>query len=152
MLPLLGSQPPLRGEVSAWSFASHDSNVSRSVLPEVAIGVLGTRGSLVCDGLVLPALALITWPRLRRIDQQATTPAALDALSQVETLRLLPAPRLERLARHAHPIALRAGETLFEQGEAPDYFYLLREGQLELRIDDHPATRLHPGEGFARSR
>jgi MFS family permease len=114
-----------------------------ALLAPVLIAAIGAEASLVVVGLVLPALALITRPRLRMLDRTTAAPAATALLRRVPMLAALPEPVVERLAREAVDVSFRAGTPILREGEAGDRFYVVRSGTVEI-----VGRRFGPGTGF----
>jgi MFS family permease len=120
-----------------------------AALAPFLIDVIGTRGTLVAVGVVLPVLAALSWPRLREIDAHAEVPRRqLDLLLGHPIFAPLPPPRLEELAsvlveRHA-----AAGERIVTEGEPGDEFFLVAEGLVRVTVGGASAGELGPGEGF----
>lgn len=106
-----------------------------AVLAPVAISSLGLRGALVVTGLVLPALAALTWPRLRGFDAAAIVPEReLELLRGVPIFAPLPELVLEHLARGATRLHVRAGAEIVRVGELGDRFYVVDSGEVEIDI------------------
>jgi MFS family permease len=114
-----------------------------ALLAPVLIAAIGAEASLVVVGLVLPALALVTRPRLRMLDRTTAAPAATALLRRVPMLAALPEPVVERLAREAVDVSFRAGTPIVREGEAGDRFYVVRSGTVEIF-----GRTFGPGSGF----
>jgi CRP-like cAMP-binding protein len=85
------------------------------------------------------------WPGLRRIDARAHVAAEpLALLRALPMFALLPEPVLERLARGAAAMTVPAGETVFEQGERGDRFYVIAYGRAAVSA----GPVLGPGDFF----
>ncbi|HVM17161.1 MAG TPA: MFS transporter [Gaiellaceae bacterium] len=113
----------------------------------VLIDALGARAALVVAGLLLPAVALLSWRGLAQAEKGATAPGrALDLLRALPMFAPLPAQTIERLAAELRPVPLAAGQTLFRQGDPGDRFYVVAAGEVEVRADGRPTARLGPGE------
>jgi len=116
-----------------------------SIAAPALVSAFGPRIALVATGLFLPVLLVPLWPGLRRIDASAhlaTEPLAL--LRAIPMFALLPEPVLERLARGAAALTVPAGETVFEQGERGDRFYVIAAGRAAVSL----GPVLGPGEAF----
>ena len=107
------------------------------------IELVGAEAALVGIGALLPALALVTRPRLRALDRGTGAPDATPLLRRVPMLAALPEAVLERLAREAVTAAYAAGDVILREGEPGDRFYVVEDGQVAI-LD----SRLGPGEGF----
>jgi len=55
---------------------------------------------------------------------------------------------LLKIAKSMKPVKLRAGDTLFKQGDPSDVYYVLVEGNLSLFVDDMHIKTFNPGMGF----
>jgi len=60
----------------------------------------------------------------------------------------LPEATLEELAAHVEERPFTALETIFDQGDEGDRFYLVESGQIEIMVDGRPARVLGPGDAF----
>jgi MFS family permease len=113
------------------------------------VSAFGTRGALVISGLLLPALVLPSTGALRRLDAEARVPRdELKLLARVPFLRSLPEAALERLARSAERDAAQAGETVVQQHEPGERFYIVASGELEVSVDGALVRRLYDGDYF----
>jgi len=106
-----------------------------AVIAPGLIGLFGVRGALIAVGAFLPVLAILRWRSLAAIDEGLQVPEErLQALGGVPFLAPLPVRTRELLASRLSDVALGAGQTLFERGDAGDRFYLLRDGELEIDL------------------
>jgi MFS family permease len=120
-----------------------------SVLAPILITALGIRGALMATGLLLPALALISWRGIAAADAKAVIPAReLALLRAVPMLAPLPLTVLEQVADDLVPVRFAAGERIIRQGEVGDRFYILAEGAAEVRVKGGKARRMGPGDSF----
>jgi MFS family permease len=118
-----------------------------SVLASALVSGLGARTTLIVVGAFLPVLALITYRRLLAIDRAVAAPAPerMEILQSNPIFAPLPLPVLERLAASLIPVHLKAGATLFRQGDHGDRFYLVQAGELEILVDAGPPKVEGPG-------
>ena len=114
-----------------------------AVAAPVLIDLVGPEAALVVTGAVLPVLALLSRPRLRAIDRMSSAPEATGLLRGVPLLSALPEPLIERLAREATPVEVRAGVPIVREGEPGDRFYVVRSGQVSIL-----GRTFGPGEAF----
>ena len=114
-----------------------------ALLAPVLIAAIGAEASLVAVGLVLPALALLTRPKLRMLDRTTAAPEATMLLRRVPMLAALPEPVVERLAREAVDASFRAGTPIVREGEPGDRFYVVKSGTVEIL-----GRTFGPGSGF----
>jgi MFS family permease len=120
-----------------------------AVLAPALIAWLGTRGALAAVGAPLPLVALLAWRRLRGLDDRvALAPRNLELLRKIPIFQPLPLTTLEPLAHELQPVHISAGEAIVRQGEPGDRFYVVDQGEVEVRVDDRPAQRLGPGAYF----
>jgi len=104
------------------------------VTPQV-IASAGLDASLWLAGLAIPALCLLGWPLLRRMDEaNVAVIAALEP--RVQTLQRLgifaeaSRPVLEQLARAAQEVDVDAGTTVIREGDEADALYVLLDGEM----------------------
>jgi MFS family permease len=113
------------------------------------ISALETRGALIATGAFLPIVALALWSKLAAIDRAVEAPTDLLELLRAHPIFApLSAPTLEQLAASAQVIPVEPGSTVFRQGDEGDRFYLVRSGELEVKVGDQSAQILGPGDGF----
>jgi MFS family permease len=119
-----------------------------AALAPALIAGLGIRPALVATGLLLPALAVLTWRRLVSIDAAARPPEReLALLRSVPIFTPLPPPTLEGLASHLVPLRVPAGTRLFQQGDQGDRFYIIAAGDADVAVDGQHRS-LGPGDYF----
>jgi len=120
-----------------------------SVLGSVLVEQLGIRSALVVSGAILPFLALLSFPGLRRIDASAEVPEReLELVSGVPLFSPLPPTTLERLAARLERLEVAAGTTVVEKGAAGDRFYLVASGEIDVVRDGRRISTLAAGDYF----
>jgi hypothetical protein len=120
-----------------------------SVTAPALVDLLGTRGSLVALGLLLPVCVLVSGTRVLALDRTATVPGeTLRLVRAIPMFAALPATTLERLARDLEPFELDQGAAVFRQGDHGDRFYVVTEGELDVLVDDRPVRHLEAGDYF----
>ena len=120
-----------------------------SLLGSILVEQLGIRTALVVTGAILPFLALLSLPGLRRIDASVEVPEReLELVSEVPLFSLLPPTTLERLAARLERLDVAAGTTVVEQGAAGDRFYLVAGGEIDVVLDGVTMSTLRAGEYF----
>jgi MFS family permease len=120
-----------------------------AILAPVLIDGLGTRAALIATGALLPALAVLSWRRLARIDAETRVPVKeIGLLRGIPIFTPLGPPALEELAARLDPVELEAGVDVFRQGDPGERFYIVDEGEVEVRVDGTVVRRLGPGEYF----
>ena len=122
-------------------------------LAPVLIALLGIEGALIAQGLFLPAVVVLCWAGLRRLDALADVDLAesagrLAVLRRIPLFSPLPAPVIERLASVATSVHLPAGATVFSQGDPGDRFYVIGKGRVVVEIDGGFVREEGPGESF----
>ena len=119
--------------------------VACSLLIEAA----GNRAALAAAGLLLPALSLVFWTRLRAID--AAPPPderVLELLRGLPIFAPLAPPALERLALDAERVQVQAGAVVLTQGEPGDRCYVIDAGTAQVAIDGRAVRVQGPGSVF----
>jgi MFS family permease len=141
-------------EMIARVFAVLESGVAFAVaagalLTPLAISLLGTRGALVLVGVIGPAICVLVWPRVDRVDRELSARAEdIQVLRGVPMMRVLPVGVIEHLARHLERVELPADATVFSAGDAGDRFYVVGSGRVRVMDGDRLVRVLGPGEGF----
>jgi MFS family permease len=120
-----------------------------AILAPLLVSLFGLRWALVATGLLLPVLAVISWARLRTIDERVVVPEReLELLRALPLFAPLPAVTLEHLARSLVRVPATPGTEITRQGGVGDRFYLVDEGELDVAIDGKVVSTLGPGEHF----
>ena len=120
-----------------------------AVLAPLLVQTVGLEGALIVTGIVLPILAAVTFPALRRAEASAILPEReLAAMRPVPMFAPLPLTALEQLARSLDPVSFGAGERVITQGEPGNCFYVVESGSVAIIHDGHRETTLGPGDGF----
>jgi MFS family permease len=114
-----------------------------AILAPALIELIGVEAALVTTGMLLPALAVLTRPRLRALDRTSRAPDATSLLRGVPMLAPLPPSVLERLALEARAVRFDPGATIMREGDPGDRFYVVRAGEVEIL-----GRRFGPGDGF----
>ena len=149
---LLGRMAP--DEVLARVFGVFESLVTVSsgigaVAVSAVVELWGTRAALIVIGLLCPVLAVLSWPRLRRLDEAVgVRDLDLALLQQVPMLRALPLPSIEQLARGLEPVTVAPEQAVFSQGDVGDRYYVIESGEVEVVGDGAVVATLGAGEGF----
>jgi hypothetical protein len=107
-------------------FGAYDTFVTASIalgalITPLVISALSLDASLVVAGLVLPALCLLGWPWLRRMDQANAARLAVLAPRVAQ---------LERIPILAEELDVPAGHAVVREGEDADAFYVVVSGEL----------------------
>ena len=113
------------------------------------VSLLGIEATLIASGLLLPLVAALALPAVRRIDAAAEAPSeGLRLLGELPIFAPLGTTAREQLASKLEPYALPAGAVVFAQGDAGDRFYVIASGEVDITVDGEHMDRLGPGEGF----
>ena len=120
-----------------------------SILTPLLINAVGVRWTLVAVGAVCPTLALLARRRLRAIDlTMRTRDEELAQLRQIPMLQPLPMPVMDHLARNLVLTHAPAGETVFDQGDEGDRFYVVADGEADVLGGGVLIRTLRPGDSF----
>ena len=120
-----------------------------AIIAPLLVSLFGVRWALVATGLLLPALALASWARLRTIDERAVVPRhELERLRSLPLFAPLPPATLEHLATNLVRVPAAAGSEITRQGDVGDRFYLVDGGELEVSSDGQVVSALGPGDYF----
>jgi MFS family permease len=120
-----------------------------AILASALIGVLGVRGALVAIGAFLPALVLLSWQALRRIDSTTAAPAReLALLDAVPMFASLSVAAKEHVAQSLVHVDAPAGTEIVRQGQAGDRFYIVADGHVQVTRDGGRVRDCGPGEYF----
>jgi MFS family permease len=118
-----------------------------SVLAAGLASSVGLREALWIIGAIGPALVLLQWYPLRRLDDTMTArDEDLALLRRVTVLDPLPLPALEQLASGLRPRRVLAGESLYTQGDAAEGCVVIEHGTAEVLGDGHRIAEVGPGE------
>ena len=119
-----------------------------AILAPVLVAAFGVRGALVAVGLLLPVLALLAWPALRRFNVLPARPDVVELLSAVPMLAVLPRNTLEQLAVSARETTHDPGEVIVRQGEPGQAFYVVADGELGVDVSGRAQPSLQRGDHF----
>jgi MFS family permease len=120
-----------------------------AILTSLLVELAGVRPALVIVGLLCPVCAALSWPRLRRMDRSLDVrDREISLLQGVAMLDALPLPAIEQLARGLEPLVVPAGESVFEQGDLGDRYFVIESGEVEVVGDGRVIATLGPGQGF----
>jgi len=120
-----------------------------SAAAPLLIHACGARGTLIATGMLLVAAAASSIPRLRVIDSTISAPGPDYALlRQVPFFRPLPFAITEHLASKLTPATYEPGDTIIQEGEPGDYFYLIESGRACASTDGRQLNDMGPADCF----
>jgi MFS family permease len=120
-----------------------------SLVAPLMVHTIGIRAALIVTGIALPALTVVLYRDIARLDQGAVVDGRLiDLLRGNHIFSPLPQLTLERLAADLVPVQAAAGDVIFRQGDHGDRYYVISEGQVEVSVAGETARALGAGEGF----
>jgi MFS family permease len=120
-----------------------------SILTPLLIHFFGIQGALVAIGLLTPAVVGLTWSHLVRVDAGLGAQAdVIERLRKVTMLRPLPISTIEHLARSVREESVSPGETVIEQGQVGESFYVIVAGEVEVRENGRLLGVLSDGDSF----
>ena len=119
------------------------------ILAPLLLVAVGGRGALAVAGAILPILAVATWPRIQRVDDEAIVPEReLAILRALPLFDRLPMTALERLAGAVEEVRYPAGEVIMREGDAGDSYLIIAEGEVEVTARGRQVNRCGPGDGI----
>jgi predicted MFS family arabinose efflux permease len=120
-----------------------------AIVAERLLNAFGIATALTATGLLLPALALLTWRRLRNTDHVLRGRNADIALLQIHGIfSPVVMSTVDHLARAMAREAYGAGDVIMRKGDAGDRFLVIETGEVEIRDDHGVVAVLGPGDGF----
>ena len=121
-------------------------------MPECApvlVSALGLRPLLIVVGALLPALAMMSLPRLRTIDRHAEPlPELFSLFSNIPLFAPLPPTTIEKLATRCSTVEMSAGAVIVAEGDRGDRFYGIVRGSVEVRRAGVAQRTLASGDHF----
>ena len=104
-----------------------------SAIAPLLVNNLGARGAFVATGVVLPAVGLLAWTQIRKLDATALQPGPGFALLEgIPMFAVLPTAVLEQLSRELVPLSVPDGTVVVAEGEVGDRVYLVAAGQVDI--------------------
>ncbi len=121
-----------------------------ALIAPAVVDALGIETALIATGASMLVLVGLFFPKLTRIDAEATPPEAdeLRVLATVPIFAPLPGASLEHLAGRLTPLRLDPGTVVVKEGDAGDRFYIVAEGEVEVTADGGTVSRLGAGGYF----
>jgi predicted MFS family arabinose efflux permease len=120
-----------------------------SLVASASVSLVGLDVTLVTTGLLLPVLGLVLRRRLVALEAEAAVPQHIFVLLRaVPLFAPLPIARVETLALRASAVELGAGETVVQEGDLGDAFYVIDAGTVDVSRRGAPVCVRGPGEFF----
>jgi hypothetical protein len=120
-----------------------------ALLTPPIVDLLGVRPALVAVGLLAPAAVAVSWPALRRFDaRMRVRDADIELMRGIGMLGALPVATIEQLAAGLEHVEFEPRQTLFEQGDRGECFYIVESGRAEVVRDGHLVRTLGNGDCF----
>ncbi len=113
------------------------------------VHVAGLQGGLVMIGLLLPVLAVVAAPAIRRADLAAIVPERqMRLLRGVAMFQPLPLTVVEQIAGSLEPMAFQADQAVCTEGEPGDRFFIIDAGHAEVEQSGAVLRHLAAGDSF----
>jgi MFS family permease len=120
-----------------------------AVIAAALINGLGVRTSLVVTGAAMAVIGATAWLSLRTVDAEfAVDDHLVELLHRCVLFAPLTRVALEQLARDAEPVEVPPGQTVVEEGQASETFYVIASGDLQAFVDGQPVRRMGAGDCF----
>lgn len=107
-----------------------------SIATPLLVRELGARTAFVLVGLLLPALTLAGYRRMRALDVVAAPTRQQLLVDEVPMFAPLSLAAKERLATKLLPVDVAAGTTIVRAGEVGDRFYIVDSGTVTIELDE----------------
>jgi hypothetical protein len=118
------------------------------VLAPPLVDAVGIERALVITGLVLPVVAVLVIPSLRRVDERGVAdPQRVSLLLADPLFNPLSLATIEYLASRLQPFEAADGTWIIRQGERGDEYYLPETGSFEIVQDGRLVGSPRPGLG-----
>ena len=113
----------------------------------ILVDGLGIEGALVATGVILPLVAVVTWPGIRNVDREAVVDTAkLTRIRADPLFAPLSMAMIEQLAGQLVPATFEAGAELIQEGEPGDRYYLIERGRVVVSQAGQRMREQGPGE------
>jgi MFS family permease len=118
------------------------------ILAPPLVAAVGVESALIVCGGVLPLVALLSFPSLRRLDERGVADQRQVALLRGDPLFTpLSLATIEHLAASLRPFEAADGTWIIRQGERGDAYYLAEVGTFEIVQDEHVVAERPAGLG-----
>ena len=112
------------------------------------IAHVGLQWSLAIAAVPVALVALLSLPRMRRLDARLTPPEGLPLLLGVPWFAPLTPAVAEAVARGLERVVVPAGRAVVTQGEIADRFFIIESGATEVTQDGSFLRTQGPGDFF----
>jgi MFS family permease len=113
------------------------------------VQLAGLRGGLVVTGLILPLLAFLAAPAIRRADTAAVVPERqMRLLRGVTMFQPLPLTVVEQIAGSLEPMAFQPQQAVCVEGDPGDRFFIIDAGHAEVEQSGAVLRHLAEGDSF----
>ncbi|HMD57539.1 MAG TPA: cyclic nucleotide-binding domain-containing protein [Solirubrobacteraceae bacterium] len=120
-----------------------------SLAVPLLVSLGGTDAAFLGMASLAPLAVILTLPRIRSIDREASIPVVeMGLLRNLHIFSALPAAPLETLAREACYLTFPAGATVISEGEVGDRYYAITDGDVVVSRGGSKIRRMGRGEGF----
>lgn len=120
-----------------------------SLLVPILVGISGARTALIGTGILFFIIIALTWRSLRFVDTAASVPhVEIRLLQSIPIFSRLPALQLEGLARALEIKKYNPGSTLICEGDKADFYFVIADGEVEVKYLGETVAHLTRGEGF----
>jgi MFS family permease len=124
-----------------WGAAMGAVALGSLTAPALVAG-LGPRTAFLLVGAILPLVTLAAYRSLMRLDRARESDKELEVIDRVPMFAPLSISAKERLAAKLIPLSVGAGEEVVHAGDIGDRFYIVRDGEFDVEIDDlHKTAR-----------
>jgi MFS family permease len=105
-----------------------------SIAAPAIVALVGPRTAFAIVGAILPVVTLLSWRGLRAIDRQVAAPTdELKIVAEVPLFEPLSLVAKEHLASKLTRVHVEPGEVVVRAGETGERFYIVGDGELEIR-------------------
>jgi hypothetical protein len=109
----------------------------------------GANAALIGVGCILPAIAILSAPRLLRLDDESRIPLVeITLLRSVDMFASLPPTVIESLARSLVPVRLDTGDVLIREGDVGDAYFTVADGRFAVSQMGRALSEVGPGVGL----
>jgi hypothetical protein len=120
-----------------------------SLIVPLLVAIGGTDAAFLGVSSLALLAVLLTLPRVRTIDREASIPVVeMGLLRNLRIFAALPAAPLETLAHEASFQTVAPGTVLIEEGQDGDRYYAITDGEVSVSKGSAELRRMSRGDGF----